>query len=85
MNNLLIKYNDNVTLLSPYTNSYNIFTDADAIISIPYTSTKFFADKHNKPSIFYYPESVQHLYDYGNYDKSLVFGKKNLKNFLLNI
>lgn len=85
LENLKIRYEDNLIIMSPYTNARNIFTNADVVISIPYTSTKFFAEKHNIPSIFYYPKAVEHLYDYGKYDKGLVFGKVSLKKFLSNI
>lgn len=85
LENLKNKYKEDFLIMSPYANACDIFKNADAVISIPYTSTKFFADKYNIPSIFYYPKSVEHLYNYGKYNKNLIFGRQNLQKFLANI
>ena len=82
LKNLLTRYKDNLTIVSPYINSKYIFLKSDAVISIPYTSTQFFAEMLNKPAIFYYPSLLESVYEFGKMDKNLTFGRKNLSKFL---
>lgn len=70
-------------VLDPYVRVGDIIEKSDLVVSMPYTSTKRFADYYGKKSIYYVPSKYENVFR-GNcgYVSETIYGKNELKKFV---
>jgi len=70
-------------ILDPYVRVGDIIEKSDLVVSLPYTSTKRFAEFYGKKSLYYVPTKYSKLFRaYSGYSAETIYGKKELMNFI---
>jgi polysaccharide biosynthesis PFTS motif protein len=75
----------NFIIIDPDVSALRLINQADAVISLPYTSTALDALKLGKPSIYYDPSKNLQDESDDQHDVSLIRGEDNLKQWIISL